>query len=205
MTQEIIQITDFQAIEDAIELWAATGSDLPQLQDAKKVDVPKVFWAGFDFDRKRPYGLLTIVSDLSPGQSCTDQEMVTVGAITSLQTVYSKLYVWNVQVQFFQDAYDINGDPIRVTARQYAKNLIDRYDIPPIRNILLAESIAFHPLGKNIRGDIADSQDEDKYIHQASVEFRFSGVNNIALRDTDYFTSITSPTEENGGITLSGA
>ncbi len=202
MTQEIEQITDFEAIEDAIELWVSTGSTLGELdpiEDDNGNFWSRVNWQGFQFDRKRPYATLSIVSDLSPGQSCVSQEMIIESSVDKIQTTYSKLWKWNVQVSFFQDSYDEDGNAIRDTARQYAKNLVDRYDIAPVKDILSDLSIAFHPLNKNIQGIVLPNTDEDKYIHQASIEFRFSGINEIALKDTDFFETIDDPT-----VTLTG-
>lgn len=199
MTQEIVQVTDFTAIEDAIELWSETGSALPQLQDEKDNDLPKVSWSGFTIERKRPYATLSIVSDLSPGQSCTNQESITEATIDKIQTTYKKIWKWNVQISFFQDSYDSDGNAIRTTARQYAKNLQDRYDIPPVRNILTDAGISFQPLNRTIQGNVLPNTDDDKYIHQATIEFRFSGVNEIQLKDSDFFTSVDDPT-----VTLAG-
>ena len=199
MTQEIVQVTNFEAIENAIELWAATGSALPQLQDDKGNDLSKVSWSGFEFERKRPYGVLSIVSDLSPGRACTSQEMINESGTDKIQTTYKYSYKWNVQIAFYQDSYDSDGNAIRTTARQYAKNLVDRYQLAPIRKILTDESIGFQPLARNIQGDVLPNTDDDKYIHQAIVEFRFNGINEIALKDSDFFTSVDDPT-----VTLSG-
>jgi len=195
MTQEIEQVTDFTAIEDAIELWALTGSALPQVTGEDQ----KVLWQGFEFERQRPYATLSIVSDLSPGRACTTQSKINEAGIDKIQTTYNYLFKWNVQVAFYQDSYDEDGNAIRVTARQYAKNLVDRYQLAPIRKILTDESIAFHPLSRTIQGNVLPNSDDDKYIHQAIIEFRFSGINTINLKDSDFFTTIDDPT-----VTLSG-
>lgn len=199
MTQEIVQVTDFSAIEDAIELWALTGSALPQLQDDTGNDLSKVSWEGFSFERKRPYGVLSIVSDLSPGRPCTEQSKINEAGTDKIQTTFKSLFKWNVQIAFYQDSYDEDGNAIRTTARQYAKNLVDRYTLPPIKSILQSKNIAFHPLSRNIRGNVLDNTDDDKYIHQAIVEFRFSGINEIALKDSDFFETINDP-----AVTLHG-
>ncbi len=197
MTQEIEQVTDFSAIEDAIELWVSTGSTLAELdpiEDDKGNFWSRVNWSGFEFERKRPYAVISIVSDLSPGQSCVSQKMITESSVDKVQTSYSKVWRWSVQISCFQDSYDDDGNAIRDTARQYAKNLVDRYDIAPVRDILADLSIAFHPLNKNIRGIVLPNTDDDKYIHQATIEFHFSGINGIALKDTDFFETIDDPT-----------
>ena len=195
MATEIEQVTDFTAIEDAIELWTLTGSALPQ---ADGEDSP-VSWEGFNFKRDRPYGVLSIVSDLSPGRPDTEQSKINEAGTDKIQTNYKSLFKWNVQIAFYQDSYDTDGNAIRTTARQYAKNLVDRYSLPPIATILQDQNIAFHPLSRNIRGDVLPNTDDDKYIHQAIIEFRFSGINEINLKDSDYFTNVSDPT-----VTLSG-
>lgn len=195
MTQEIVQDTDFSAVEDAIELWAATGSVLPQLQDKDNNDLSKVSWEGYEFERKRPYGVLSIVSDMSPGSPCTTKGLVE----GFYQTVQTYIFNWNVQIAFFQDSYDDDGIAIRATARKYAKNLQDNYRMPPIASILQDQNIAFQPLSRTIQPGVLPDVDGDKYIHQAIIEFHFQGINQITLKDSDYFTSI-----ENPDVTLSG-
>lgn len=192
MTQEIVQDTDFSAIEDAIELWAATGSllgDLPPIEDKGGDQWSRVNWEGFDFKRARPQCVLSIVSDASPGKPCKEKGLV--GGF--YQTIKTYIFDWNVQIAFFQDAYDKDGIAIRTTARQYAKNLVDNYEMPPIAKILQDQGIAFQPLSRTIRpGGLPDS-DSDKYIHQATIEFHFQGINQLTLKDSDYFTSIDNP------------
>jgi len=199
MTQEIEQITDFHEIEDAIELWAATGSALPQMYDKDKEESPKVMWQGFDFIRKRPYGTLSIVSDLSPGRSGKIQDTITEDGVVKIRTRYGKLFKWNVQFSVFQDSYDGNGNSIRETAREYAKNLADRYDIPSLQAILRNAGIVIQPIDRNVRPGLQPSVDDDKYIHDASVEFQFSGTNVFDVKDSDYFITIEEPT-----VTLHG-
>lgn len=195
MTQTIEQVTDFSDVEDAIELWAAVGSRLPQLKDEKRHNLPKVYWEGYDNKRKRPYGLIQIIADKSPGGSSISRELVG----SEYVTIFSKSFVWICQIQFFQDSFDQSGISIRETAKRYAKNLADSYDLPPISKILTSKEIGFNPVNRNIIGDVLPDTDDDKYIHQASIDFMFNGINTIKVKDTDYFTEIASP-----NITYSG-
>lgn len=189
MTQTIDQVTDFSAIEDAIELWAATGSGLPQLQDDDAFDLPKMHWAGYDIQRKRPYGLIQIIADRSPGGSCKTRGLVSGEYVTT----FSKAFNWICQITFFQDSYDDDGAAIRETAQKYAKSLVDSYDLPPVSNILISAGIGFNPVNRNITGDVLPNTDDDKYIHRASVDVMFNGINTKQVRDTDYFTDIADP------------
>ncbi len=189
MTQTIEQVTDFSDIEDAIESWAAIGSGLPQLQDKDGFDLPKMHWAGYDIQRKRPYGLIQIINDRSPGSSSKTRGLVNGEYVTT----FSKAFVWICQFTFFQDSYDEDGAAIRETAEKYAKSLADSYDLPPVSSILTSAGIGFNPASRNIAGDALPDTDDDKYIHRASIDFMFNGINTKQVSDTDYFTAIAPP------------
>lgn len=192
MTQTIVQDTDFSAIEDAIELWASKGSllfDLSPIEDNDGNEWSRVNWEGFDFKRARPQCVLSIVSDRSPGSPCTEKALVS----GFYQTIQTYIFDWNVQIAFFQDAYDDDGIAIRTTARHYARNLVDNYRMPPIASILQDQGIAFQPISRTIQPGVLPNVDGDKYIHQAIIEFHFQGINQITLKDSDYFTQIDTP------------
>ncbi|MBU2648516.1 hypothetical protein KKI24_27665 [bacterium] len=204
MTQTIEQITDFSTIEDAIEAWVLSASGLSSLtatKDSKGNTIPKVRWAGFDLPRKRPYAVITIVSQPSQGHPWSSR----VKTDDYVEKTYSHPFAWNTQISFFTDSYDENGAAIRATAYRFAQNTLNRAFLVPAKSLLDAVNIAYAPMSQNIQPGVLEGVDSDKYIHQASVEFTFSGIAQTKLKDTDWFETITVPTEANSGLTLSGA
>jgi hypothetical protein len=199
MTITITQVTDLSVIEDTIESWIIAGSGMAAVQSSTGKDLPIVRWQGSDLPRKRPYISCNIVSQMNTGQPDESQ----VFDSGTYNTTFKELAKWNVQINFFTDSYDSDGKPIRVVARHYAQQLQKRWKSVSVRNILDSQKMGVHPMNETILGNILTS-DEDKYIQQAIIEYRFSFINIFDVKDTDYFTSITTPTETNGGINLSG-
>jgi len=207
MTVTIEQITDFRAIEDAIATWAKTASALPNYatstlpSDKKHLSGGRaIYWEGSEFDRVRPYILLTKISQPTQGQPWFRKNYNSV--TDNYETTYFQPFKWSVQISCFVDSYDQNHKKIRVSADSYIQNIINRSYIQSVNNILEAADIAFHPLGQTIRPNVLSSVDDDKYINQATIEYLFSGIVQTVEKDTDYFTSITPPTEDNGGLIL---
>jgi len=203
MTIEITQTTDLSVIEDTIESWIIASSGLTAVQDDDGNDLPIVRWQGSTLPRKRPFASVNVVSQLNPGQPDNTQLLINDAGTDKINRTYRELTTWNTQITFFSDSYDSDGVPIRQVARHYAQQLQKRWKISTIRNILDAQGIAVHPMNETIIGNILTS-DDDKYVQQASIEYRFSFINQTDVKDTDFFNSITTPTEENGGINLSG-
>lgn len=183
MTQTITQLTDFTKVEDAIEKWVQDGSG-----------IPTVFWAGFGNPRSRPYSILNVITQSTPGQPWTSKETIGESPNKIIQTTYYQPFNWVVQVDFYVDSFDEQGKAIRQQARFYAQQLKNRAYMPQIKKILDNEKIAFHPVRQNVGGSIDCNSDDDKYIQQAIIEFAFSGVVETVLSDTDYFETITTPT-----------
>lgn len=195
MTVQIEQITDFTAIEDAIESWIATAADFP----IPEVDEDaNIHWAGYDIDRVRPYILITPISQPSQGQPWSPKELVG----QSFQTTYFQPFKWNIQFTAYTDTYDTDGVAIRVTAYRYMQNVINRAYIQSLKNILEAAGINALPQTQNVIPNVLPNIDDDKYIHQATIEYMFSGIVETLESDTDYFTSITAPSEEEGTLIL---
>jgi hypothetical protein len=188
----IEDLTDFSLVEDTIADWVEAASVLPEIEDGSKT-----YWGGFDFERKRPYATLNIVTQSSTGKPWAERS--TVGG--NLQTILFAPFTWSVDINFYVDSYndgdEEDGTAIRKTARHYAQRLQNRAFLEDNRNILDAENIAYAQLGQTITG--LNIQDEDKYIQQASTEFRFNGIAQTKITDSDYFKTINDPT-----ITLSG-
>ena len=189
----VTDLTDFTDIEDKISDWVEAASDLPEIEGQEKT-----YWNGFDFTRKRPYATLNIVSQSSPGKPWEERETVAGG----LQTTMYAPFFWSVDINFYVDSYDDGfegtGAAIRETARTYAQRLQNRAFLPDNQNILDAVDLSYGQLGQIVTG--IQSPDEDKQIQQASVEFRFNGIAQTQVVDSDYFETVTTP-----DTTLSGA
>jgi len=190
MTVEIVQETDFSLIEDAIEDFILSGSGLP-------TDIQRVFWSGNDFDRKKPYAVIAPISQPTQGHPWKRFERVTESTVQKRKNTYHQPFQWNVQIKFLTDSYEVDGrnkNPIRMVAYRYAQNLLNRAFLPPVKQILEALEIAYNPTSEVITPNVLPLMDDDKYIHQAIVEFAFSGMAKTATKDTDYFTTIKDPT-----------
>jgi len=192
MTTTITDLTDLAEIEDSIALWVEAASTLPTV-----VGQAKAYWAGFDFERKRPYATLGIVSQTTLGKPWS--EITTVSM--EMQTILFAPFAWSVDINFYTDSYndgdDDDGTVIRLTARHFAQRLQNRAFLTENKNILDAVNIAYAQLGQTVSGSGAD--DEDKRIQKASVEFRFNGIIQTKIIETDFFDTVTTPT-----TTLSG-
>lgn len=212
MTIEIEQVTDFTAIEDAIADWIKAASGLPDYatatlpSDKSYLDGGRaIYWEGSEFERIRPYILITPISQPTQGQPWERKELINDAGTDKWQTTYLQPFKWTVQFTAYVDTYDTTHRKIRTTAYRYMQNVINRSFIPSVANILEAEEIAFHPMGQTIVPNVLAATDDDKYIQQASLEYVFSGVAQTKEKDTDFFTSVTTPTEDNGGLTLAEA
>lgn len=187
----IEDLTDFSDIEDKIADWVDSASDLPEIPG-----FPKTYWGGFDFERKRPYATLNIVSQSTTGKPWAERSTVS----GNLQTILFAPFTWNVDINFFTNAYndgdEEDGSAIRETARHFAQRLQNRAFLDDNKNILDAVNIAYAQLGQTVTG--LNSPDDDKQIKQASVEFSFNGIAQTKITDTDFFETVTDPT-----ITLS--
>ena len=201
MTTEIVQITDFPALEDAIEAWAILGSGLP-LTTIDGIDQPQAHWEGFSLDRKRPYVLINSLPQPTQGQPWTVLTKINESGADKLQRIYNHPFKWNISFTFYTDAYDENGAVIRQQAKFYAQQLVNRAYLAPVKSLLDAESISFNPLNQTPVPGVIEATDEDKYIHQATIDYRFEGIAQTTLKDTDFFETITTPTEENGDLIL---
>ena len=183
----IEDLTDFIAVEDAIADWVESASNLPEIEGGSKT-----YWAGFDFERKRPYATLNIVTQSTTGKPWTTRSTVN----GKLQAILFAPFKWNVDINFFTNTYNDDdegdGSPIRETARHYAQRLQNRAYLEDNKNILDAENIAYAQLGQTVTG--INIQDDDKQIKQASVEFSFNGIAQTKITDTDYFNTIEDPT-----------
>lgn len=204
MTTEIVSQTNLNTIEDTIESWIIAASAIPSVQDEDGNDLPRVRWQGYDLGRKRPFASVNVVSQLNPGQPDKTQILVNESGTDKYKTTYKELSKWNIQITFYSDSYDEDGAPIRTVARHYAQRLVNNWKTPPVASLLDAQGITVHPLNENITGNILPDVDDDKYIQQATIEYRFSFINQTDLKDTDFFTTITAPTESNGGLNLLG-
>lgn len=179
----IEDLTDFSDIEDKINDWVKSASNLPDIPDGSKT-----YWSGFDFKRKRPYATLQIVNQSTTGKPWAERSTVS----GNLQTILYAPFTWNVDINFFVDSYndglEEDGSPIRETARHFAQRLQNRAFLEDNKNILDAVNVAYAQLGQTVTGIV--TQDEDKYIQQASVEFSFNGIAQTKITDTDYFATI---------------
>ena len=173
MATEIAQVTDFSAVENAIADWVESVSALPKLKGS-----PKTTWAGFDIKRKRPFALVRVISQRVPAQPWTSKEMVVENGIDKYVTTYYEPWEWMVSATFFSDSYTKAGKPIRENARHYAQQAVNRSKFPTNQTILR---------------EIQTNTDSDKYIHQATVDFMFSGIAVTDVKDSDFFTSVTEP------------
>lgn len=203
MTTIITSNTNLSVIEDTIEAWIIAASVLPDVLDEDSNVLPKVRWSGYDTERKRPYASVDIISQVSPGQPDETNALFDDAGTDKYKSTFDELTIWGVQISFFSDSIDSDGAAIRTVARHYAQRLVNNWKTLPIRNILDAQGIAVHPINETIRGNILPAVDDDKYIQQAIVEYQFSFIDQTDVVDTDYFLSITTPTEANGGITFS--
>ncbi len=198
MTTTINQVTDFTAIEDAIEAWVVSASGFPTYDDR-----PSAFWAGFDYKRERPRIVITPISQPTQGHPWSESgyELAT----DSYKTTYYHPFNWSIQFTAYTDSYDSDGIPIRMTAYRYMQNVLNRSFMPSVQNILNDGTIkiASNPRSETVLPNVLAQLDDDKYIHQASIEYIFSGVVQTEELDTDYFETVTSPTEEDGTLILS--
>ena len=192
MTITINDLTDFTLVEDAIADFVEEISQLPEIEGRTKTS-----WSGFDFARVRPYATLEIVTQRTVGKPWTRRADLGTGNDIIKQKILYHPYHWSVDITFYTDAYDDDGVAIRETARFYAQRMQNRAFIPSVRSFLDAQNIAYGQVGSVMSGSVG--QEEDQFIHQASIEFRFSGIAQTEITDTDFFTSVTDPT-----ITLSG-
>jgi|GEM_PF-4593363 len=190
MTREIVQETDFTAIEDAIEAFILAASGLP-------TDKTRVFWSGNDFQRERPYAVLSQLPQSSTGHPWSRFERVIEATVQKRKNTYYQPFQWNTQVKFLTDSFTSDGrkkTPVRMVAYRYAQNTLNRAFLPPIKEILEAQEIAYNPVSENIMPGVLPMMDDDKYIHQATIEFVFSGLAKTAVKDSDYFETIEDPT-----------
>ena len=188
----ITDLTDLTDIEDKIADWVEAASNLPLIEGQSRT-----YWAGFDFERKRPYATLGIVTQSTTGKPWEERSTVN----GELQTILFAPFAWSVDINFFTDSYNEgdegDGSVIRETARHFAQRLQNRAFLEDNKNILDAVNIAYAQLGQTVSGLNAD--DEDKRIQQASVEFRFNGIAQTKIVETDFFDTVTTP-----DTTLSG-
>jgi hypothetical protein len=193
MTQEIVQVTDFSALEDAIETWAVLGSGIPLIQK-DSIDQPQAHWEGFDLDRVRPYIGISSLPQPTQGQPWIAKSKITEDTVEKILTRYFQPFKWNISFTFYTDAYDEDGATIRQQAKFYAQQLVNRAYIEPVKTILDLQKISFNPLNQTPIPGINANEDGDKYIHQATIDYRFEGIAETALKDTSFFTSIGVPT-----------
>lgn len=193
MTQEIVQITDFPAIEDAIEAWAILGSGIP-LTTINGVDEPQAHWEGFSLNRVRPYILINSLPQPTQGQPWITRSMITESGTEKIQKIYNHPFKWNTSFTFYTDAYDSDGVVIRQQAKFYAQQLVNRAYLEPVKSLLDAQKVSFNPINQTPIPGVIPNVDEDKYIHQATIDYRFEGVAQTALKDTDFFEEIADPT-----------
>lgn len=187
MTRTIEDLTDFTDIEDKIADWVDSASDLPEVPG-----FPRSYWGGFDFERKRPYATLNIVSQSTTGKPWAKRSTVS----GNIQTILYAPFTWNVDINFFVSAYndsdEEDGSVIRMTARHYAQRLQNRAFLEENKNILDAVNVAYAQLGQTVTG--INSIEDDKVVKQASVEFSFNGIAQTKITDTDWFATVKDPT-----------
>ena len=188
MTVEISRVTDLTAIETAIENWAINASGLPDNGQILAT------WAGYDTDRVRPYVSLDFVSMPKTGRACISQSKINEGGTDKIQTLISSGRNWNIQMTFFTDAYDLDGIAVTERAQYYALNLLDRAYLVQNKDILDAVNIGYRQLSETILPRIDLQDDADKAIHAAAIEFSFNIIVDTANKDSDFFTSIDTPT-----------
>jgi hypothetical protein len=203
MTVTIISNTNLSIIEDTIESWIVAASVLPDVLDSDGNILPKVRREGYGMERKRPYASMDIISQVSPGQPDETKVLFNDAGTDKYKSTFDELTVWTTQISFFSDSFNEDGSAVSSVARHYAQRLVNNWKTQPIRNILDAQGIAVHPINETIRGNILPAVDDDKYIQQAIVEYQFSFVDQTDVVDTDYFLSIVTPTEDNGGLIFS--
>ncbi len=187
MTRTITDLTDFTEVEDTIADWVEECSQLPLIKGQSKT-----YWQGFDFERKRPYATLNIITQKTGGEPWTLKEDVTEGNVDKKQVTIYQPFVWSVDINFFTDSYTEDGDAIRETARRYAQRLQNRAFLDDNKRILQLINVSYAQLGQTGTG--TSIQDEDKYIQQSGVEFRFNGIARTKITDTDFFETIADPT-----------
>jgi len=192
MTVTIDDLTDFSAVEDAIADFVDEASQLPEIEGRTKTS-----WVGFDFEIQRPYATLGIVTQKTVGKPWAVRANLTEGGGIVKQTILNHPFEWSVDVTFYTDSYDEDGAAIRETARTYAQRVANRAMLPQVRAILAEQDIAFGQMGTIVGG--AAIQEVDQFIQQATIEINFRGIAQTEITDTDYFTSVDTPT-----ITLSG-
>ncbi len=193
MTQEIVQITDFPVLEDAIESWAILGSGIP-VTTINGVPEPQAHWEGFDLKRKRPYVGINSLPQPTQGQPWIEKSTITEATVDKILTRYFQPFKWNISFTFYTDAYDEDGATIRQQAKFYAQQLVNRAYLEPVKALLDAQKLSFNPLNQTPIPGINPNVDGDKYIHQATIDYRFEGIAETDLKDTSFFTSIGIPT-----------
>ncbi len=175
MTQEIIQITDFSAIEDAIESWVILGSGLPVTQ-IDSINQPQAHWEGFSLNRVRPFVSINSLAQPTMGQPWKTLERVNESGTDKLSYIYNQPFKWNISFTFYTDSYDENGAAIRQQAKFYAQQLVNRAYLPPVRALLSAQKMSFNPINQTPVPGVMPNTDDDKYIHQATIDYRFEGI-----------------------------
>lgn len=189
MTTEIVKVTDFTAIEDAIETWVLTASQFPAFTDR-----PAAHWEGYDLERERPYILISPITQPTPGQPWEEKELINESGTDKWETTYYHPFRWNIQFTAYTDSKDEDGRAIRLTGYRYMQNVINNAQIPEIKNILNAVNMSYHTQTQTVTPNVLPAVDDDKYIHQGTIEYMFSGIVETKLKDTDFFTSVDTPT-----------
>jgi hypothetical protein len=194
MTIEVSRETDLTAIEAAIEAWVIGASGLPEIKDDKNEVLPSATWSGYDTERVRPYVSMNFVSMPSLGKPCISQSKINEGGADKIQTLYSNGDDWNIQMTFYTDAYDSEGNAIAERAQYYALNLKHRAFLPQYSNILDNAGIGYKKQSFSILPLVELNTDVDKSIHQAAAEISLNVIVNTTSKDSDFFTSIETPT-----------
>jgi len=201
MTQEILQITDFPGIENAIEAWVILGSGLPLIVK-NSIPQAQAHWEGFATKRIRPYVLINSLPQPTQGQPWKVRSRVSESGTDKLNDVYNHPAKWNISFTFFTDAYDEDGKAIRQQAKFYAQQLVNRAYLPPVKSLLSVVNVSFNPLNQTPVPGVIEATDDDKYIHQATIDYRFEFVAQTGIKDSDFFETVTTPTETNGDLIL---
>ncbi|MCK5601211.1 hypothetical protein KAR91_05060 [Candidatus Pacearchaeota archaeon] len=188
MTIEISRETDLSAIETAIENWVISASGIPNNGQIQAT------WAGYDTERIRPYVSMNFVSMPSMGRPCISQSKINEGGTDKIKTLYSNSDDWNIQMTFYTDAYDSDGEAVTERAQYYALNMKHRAFIPQNISILGSANIGYNKQSFSILPLVDLNTDEDKAIHQAAAEVSLNIVVDTASKDSDFFTTIDEPT-----------
>lgn len=174
-------LTDFSKIEDVIAKFIETASGLPEI-----IGQSRTYWSGFDFARLRPYAVINPISQFTTGQPWIKREFVN----DNFEYILSHPYILTYQASFYTDNYNPETrEVIREDAKRYAQRLANRASVHI--DILAKEEVVYIPENKSVNA--FSLEEDDKYLKQANIELKFSGIAKTKITESDYFETIENP------------